>query len=308
MASYDALYKHIDRLLSSNQANTFNWMTSLFFLASTLTHVLVTQPQVWGKDDTNKYRVEQRTAREQCGNDRRCRLERMKELNRKRRMSAEKGRYARAINFQNKLDKNKLILEPREAKTIGIDLDVMTSNDFVASGFSLTWQWLTHIRLMAAYYSVCEINKYEAPSFNYYDDGRCMKAGLRYFNQTDAFTTYFDIYGLHVRMEGVLSGFDNYNEWIEPYFDPFTEESYNNLGVMTAEGELEAHILGLGVGLDWQHASGLHLRGGVSTHYVLYASHRNPSTRANLETRDLAPVMMNEILAIVFDFSVGYAF
>ncbi len=251
--------------------------------------------------------VQQLSADHQCGADRSCRLERLKRLKRQRELSKERARTQRAIKYQSSLDNKALRKTPREIRPYSVNISSLSNDHLSQAGFEASWQWMKHLQVLGAYYPNNQLDFYDTPSFETYQSGQSFKAGVRYLNSVKHFTTYFELYALHLRLEGWLSqeGNDSYFNDVVVRFsgDPPPADV-----TTSAEGELESHLLGVGVGFDWQASNGFHLRLGVNTHLVLYASHRRVDTRENLVTRDSAPKVVSEASTIMYDFAIGYSF
>ena len=249
------------------------------------------------------------SAKEQCGQDRRCRLERLKLLNQKRKRSQAQGQDRRALKYQDNIDKKYLRITMREQRPLLFDLDYMMSDDFSGSGIAVSWHWLKHLRLNASYVFECSLNGSFDYDTEYNFNGRCYKGGVRYLFGTKNFSSYIEAYGMQMVVDGDIYMYNNNGAvsggGFEDIFDFTPEPQFTNDYV---EGELEAHLLGLGTGFDWQTEKGFHLRAGVSTHYVLFASLRDKRSRANLTNNEIESFIVDDALALIFDFSLGYAF
>lgn len=255
--------------------------------------------------------VQEMNADDQCGKDRKCRIERLRKLNQKRRLKQSQHNAQRAIRFQDKLNQNSLKKTPRELYPFSIDLETMTWQELSLAGIGLTWQWLKHLKLIGAYYPSCDVSTNYSSSYNAFLTGRCIKAGIRYLNHTSAFTTYFDLYAMHMLLEGDVE-IGSYNDQSVlggggGIFDDLLDTNNEYYGV-NEYGELETHVLGFGAGVDWMISQRFHLRLGLVTHYVLFASLRDEVSRANLIEDHTEQVLMNEVMSVSFDLSIGYAF
>ncbi|MAD61725.1 MAG: hypothetical protein CMH49_09500 [Myxococcales bacterium] len=246
------------------------------------------------------------SAQEQCGQDRRCRLERLKLLNQQRKQSRAQGQKQRTLKFQEDINKKTLRITPRELRPFLLDLDVLSNPSFTGSGITISWQWLKHLRLSGSAMFTCNLNSTYNDNTDYYFDGRCFKGGVRYLFGTKNLSSYIDVYGMHIVVDGELSFYNTYNDNYDGGFFEFASEP--QLTDHYVSGELESHLIGVGVGFDWQSKKGLHLRFGLSTHYLLFASIRNKETRANLTDMEIESLIVNDALSLTFDFSIGYAF
>ena len=246
------------------------------------------------------------SAQEQCGQDRRCRLERLKLLNRQRKQSRAQGQNQRTSTFQDNINKKTLRITPRELRPFVLDLDVLSSPSFAGGGIAISWQWLKHLRLSGSAMFTCNLNGTYDYDTDYNFDGRCFKGGVRYLFGTENLSSYLDVYGMHVVVDGGLNVYSNYNDNYDGDFLDFVSEPQLTDSYIT--GELESHLIGFGAGFDWQTEKGLHLRFGLSTHYVLFASIRNKENRANLTDTEIESFIVDDALSLTFDFSIGYAF
>lgn len=249
------------------------------------------------------------SAQKQCGQDRRCRLERLKLLNQKRKQSQARGQDRRALKYQENIDKKYLRITTREQRPLLFDLDFMVADYFSGSGIATSWQWLKHLRLNASYVFNCSLHGYYDYDTEYNFDGSCYKGGVRYLFGTKNFSTYIEAYGMQMIVDGNIYTYNNNGAvsggGFEDIFDFTPEPQFTDDYI---DGELEAHLLGLGTGFDWQTEKGFHLRLGVSTHYVLFASLRDKSSRANLTDNEIEALIVDNVLALTVDFSLGYAF
>ena len=249
------------------------------------------------------------SAQTQCGQDRQCRLERLKILNQKRQQSRAQVTDQRVLNDQEQIDQKYLRKTPRELKSLAFDFESMVGGSFQASGLGASWQWQKHLRLMGSYLFNCNMRNYNSFDFEYNFQGRCFKGGVRYIFSIKNFSSYAEVYGMQMVVDGNIVLYDygnpNFVSNLEALFgieaDPQTSTNY-------LDGELESHILGLGVGFDWQAKNGFHLKVGVSTHYILFASLRSKETRANLTDSGMETLIVDDALSLIFDFSLGYAF
>jgi hypothetical protein len=251
-------------------------------------------------------------ADDECGTDRRCRIERLKKRNQQRLKRRAVGNSRRLKKLEEKLDLKALKKGPRELRPYTIAFETMKGIGLDMQGLAGSWQWLEHFRLIGTFYPICEIHQYPysySYSYNNYLSGHCIKGGIRYLNGKSALTTYIDLYAIYMLLEGnrnygasfVFGGYDR----IE---DPFGTTTNEHDDVYNEDAELEAHILGIGTGLDWQPKQYLHLRLGLSTHYVIFASVRDRLTRVNLTETNTEQIIVSDAMSITLDFSIGYAF
>ena len=253
--------------------------------------------------------VQEISADDQCGQDRRCRIERLRKLNQQRRVSQERSRSQRAMRFQDRLSKKDLEASPREKYPFTVDIEAMTGDSLSLAGFGGTWQWLEHLRIIGAFYPTCDVSSSYSSTYEAYLSGRCIKGGVRYLNGKKALTTYFDLYAMHMLMKGDISTGSYYYD--EPVFGGTFDEIFdtpNASGDLNEYGELEAHVLGFGAGIDWMIGQRFHFKLGLATNYVLFASLRDERTRANLIEDNTEQVLMSEVMSFSFDLSLGYAF
>lgn len=242
----------------------------------------------------------------ECGQDRRCRLDRLKRLNERKRRAESRSLDQRLLDQSAELDRDSDRRETiREMKPYSLGLTSLANPNLSSGGFEASWQWMRHMKVVGAYHTYSKINHFENPSF-WSDKGQAFKFGLRYLKSVKNFSTYLELYALHLTVNGELSQWNNSLDSggiLDVFGGGFT-------GGNTAYsyGELEAHIIGLGGGVEWQFNLGLYLRLGLCTHYALYATHRDPESRMNLATRDAASDLISKVYSLVYDFSIGYSF
>jgi hypothetical protein len=79
-------------------------------------------------------------------------------------------------------------------------------------------------------------------------------------------------------------------------------------GPVQAQGELEGHLMGLMVGLDYQSLrNGAHGRLSLSRHYTLFGGHRASGDKSNLPTRASAPEAISELLSWTIEIMIGWS-
>ena len=243
---------------------------------------------------------EEQSAEEQCGDDRRCRIERLRLKGQKRRARVTQLKEQKALDEQEFIKRREIYETPREAFPWAVDLVSIVNSQFYSVGISGSWQLMSHVRLWANILSI-GIDSYGLAG-EFYSSGNPgygTQVGVHYLFSREEFSTYIGAQATFINIEGELSGSSSADYDLD-FFD-IADYNYEF-------GELEAHLVGLCAGATFQSKRRYRIGLGVTTHFVLFASHRDVATRANLSTRSAAPALVSQALNVVIDLSAGYAF
>lgn len=266
-----------------------------------ITSVCSLDPSSFHLGHAEKGREDQdRSADQACGRDRRCRLARLRVLGQSKRQDETRLITQRAQEQADLISRRAQLNVPREAFPWGLDLISSVNSEFGSFGIAGAWQWLEHLQLWGGV-SVCNLDTYDPKrSFYGYDAGLYAQLGTRYLFSRKDLSTYLGAQIGYIQQDGEMSGNSDGGSFFDFGFD--------GSGYNFETGELEAHLIGLSAGADYQSRDRFRLRLGVTMNYVLFASHRDINTRANLSTRSIAPAVVDQALGVVLDLAIGYAF
>ena len=257
----------------------------------------------------------------ECGADRRCRLERLKQQSqarKRRRLQVTDQRAREAMKLQTGREHSEL---PRYRHPWGVDLMAASEGFYGATGrYSFNEHW--QVGLNAGVAMISDTVK-QGPqissltprviSLTLAEPGVSAQVEGLYMMSAQRSTPFF---GLGARyIQGVATVTDSQ----APLgggggiIGLITDLANNLAGTPTTQqiqqsGELELHLLSAKVGIDFQDLStGLHARIALSYHYPLYGGHRDIDTGKNLATKTSVKDWATDDLTWDIELSIGWS-
>ena len=260
-------------------------------------------------------KVQPPSAHAKCGQDRRCRIERLKRLTQAQRESALKMADFRAYRFNEENDQREKSAYPRINKPFNVDI-----NYFLwVAGFSASYQLSAHFqtRFEAGVGLYSDTSERASRFIDFYsDDGiNTFRLNITYLNSQDALSSYVNL-GLSYLI-GIAEVYDSNASASGGVLGQLGGIISNTTGInlggsnggpTSGVGEFEAHLASVGAGFDYQHQSGFHARLGLSYTRPIFVGHRDADGRQNLPTKQSAEDWTSDILDLSIDFLLGWAF
>ncbi|MBM4292161.1 MAG: hypothetical protein FJ138_12575 [Deltaproteobacteria bacterium] len=259
------------------------------------------------------------SAQELCGDDRRCRLARLKKVSASRHFSAQRGADFQSLKFMDTAQARGLSDLPRLRRPWGADLLAdLDSATGVSGRYNLSGHWQVQVSYQAASYTKPEVL-----------NGRVIDLrgeGLSIYTVEGVYLTrlsgFTPLVGLGARyLTGQAYIFDT-NAPADPGILGSVAGLLANLfgstpplpglgggGPARGEGELEGHLLSLKAGVDYQALSGgFHARLVGTYTYPVFMGHRDAGTGDNLPTRQSAADWAASYLTWNLELSLGWSF
>lgn len=231
--------------------------------------------------------TEYTSANDECGNDRRCRIERLERRNRARRQTELIRQERQLQELIDEYQAKRIEEYPRLDRAFSADL---RASRLGVLGLSVGYTFLGRLRpeLHLAYnggYSVSQ--NIDDQRFSGTQEVGYVIPGLLYFFLTSDFTPYAGL--------SFLYGTGTYNGFNGPATDTSLETEY--------------HALSVKAGIDYQlNGSGFHARAGLAYRHLIYSQARRSPGLYVEQTREALEQWFNDITRIDILVLVGWAF
>ncbi len=254
-----------------------------------------------------------------CGEDRRCRLARLKKVSASRHFSAQRGADFRSLKFMDTAQARGLSDVPRLRRPWGADLRVDSDAATGVSGrYNISGHWQVAASYQAVVYSkAVELNSrtidLQSDPLSIYSLEGVYLTRLGSFSPLVGFGARYligqaSIYDTNAPADpGILGTLAGVLANIVGSTPPIPGLGAG--GPARGEGELEGHLVTLKGGVDYQVLStGFHGRLVLSYTYPLFMGHRDAGTGDNLPTRQSAADWAASYLTWNLELSLGWSF
>lgn len=256
------------------------------------------------QNDTTEQSTQQESAQDQCGFDRRCRIDRLKRLNNLNRRVAILNEEQQISKITDDLHEQHLDNTPRLNKPWGADITTTRLGIGFLGGYNLNGSLRLETSLIIHedwIYSYDDNDNY----IDGYQDGYFLNLSATYFFMPGWFSPYVNA--------GIVAGwatFSNsgyyYGDWGGGSTDgtggpPRNENQY-------AEIHTKYHIVTASAGFDVQLRLGLHARLGLEYGYSLYNQARYSAGNYDADIRKGLGKWMSQFALWGYQFHIGWAF
>lgn len=257
---------------------------------------------------------EAQAANRECGQDRRCRLERLKrksEQRHQRVLQIVDRRAQENMALANDRENSQL---PRYRRPWGLDFITATEGFFGGTGryhFNEHWQLGLNLGLAPISDRVQMLQReieviLPDPAVSTQIEGI-------YLSSAGSFSPLAGLGIRFIKGEGVISDSQAPLGGGGGLIGLVTDLANNLAGGATTQsiqqrGELELHLISAKIGIDYQSLSnGFHARLALSYHYPLFGGHRDSASGQNLPTRASAKDWAEQDLTWDIEFSLGWS-
>ncbi|MFB6372013.1 MAG: hypothetical protein ABEN55_02590 [Bradymonadaceae bacterium] len=234
------------------------------------------------------------SANDQCGADRRCRIERLKRKNRARRQARKLQEERYVENLVDKKQKKQLQEKPRHHKPLGVNLRASRLGVVgLVAGYTLLGRLRPELHFV--HWPADVYVQHNDRDFSGFQPTTFLIPGLYYFFLDTPFSPYASA--------SFLYGWGNYQN--------------DSFGVGPREGgpsgpgqlDTEYHALELGAGLDYQIKKlGAHFRLGLTYRPLIYNQARIAPGRYHKPTRGALEKWFKQMVQVDVIFLAGWAF
>jgi hypothetical protein len=233
--------------------------------------------------DIEIYQIDQ-----SCGQDRRCRIGKLRDKLRTRRVLEAKLEDEQLFKLMQRYESRRRSIYPRLENNLSLNYmsDINFSFTIPLSGINLLYHIDEHWQIDANYLAAIDaFDIYTAASGYYFNEMYQIRAGINYMNDLTPFSSY---YGL-------------------AFAYSYMEDSFSGSGAV----ESPAHVIYLNYGWDWQFVTGFHMRLGFYYAVPMYIGLRYAGNKENITDVDRNAVIekiSTAIYGLGLCFQLGFSF